>query len=429
MELIFHGAAKEIGRSCIELKLDNGEKYLLDVGVKFSAGGLEFPVNVGDIKEFQGVFLSHAHLDHSGGLPLFESKQLKGPIFCSRLTFAISKLMLKDSYKVARIRNLHPEYSHHDLKQVKKDTLLVKFDKWYKHNSLRFKFLNAGHIPGSAMIWVQAEGKNLLYTADFNLVKSALMFPANISEPLKNNIDILITESTYGDKQLPDRQKVSEDFLNKVEEVVKRGGSVIIPVFSLGRAQEVLILLGQREWGVPIYTEGLGNKVARKVLANRTHYVDNKETLREVFYNKVQWVSSKRKRGYALAKQAIYVSTSGMVQGGPVIEYIRAKWHDPKNAILLMGFQAKNTNGRNLLDKGIIYLDGQKTVVQAEIQKFDFSGHSSSDKIKELVTKINPKNVIFQHGNEDAISNLKEWADKNLKSKSYAPDLGDKIKF
>ncbi len=428
MELIFHGGAREVGRSCIELKLDNGERYLLDVGIKFKENGLMLPENVDKINEVDAVFLSHAHLDHSGGLPLFEHQQLHGPIFTTRQTIAISKIMLKDSFKVARIRHMHSAYNKTDLQKVDEDIKKVSFDKWYKHKSIRFKFLNAGHIPGSSMILISAEGKQVLYTADINSEKTNLMFPVTINEELKGKLDVLITESTNGHRTLPRRDDLNERFLKSMEETIANKGSCIIPVFSVGRAQEIMILLAKKQWPVPIYSEGLCNKVTRQVLANKSKYIDNKGVLSHMFYERINWISSEKKRKRALEKQGIYIMTSGMLQGGPVLSYIKELWHDPKSKIFLVGYQCKNTNGRHLIDDGYVYIDGWRTYVKCGVEKFDFSGHLDIEDLKKFVTELNPKKVVFQHGDPESVDILGEWAQRETKSKVYTPKINDVIK-
>ena len=207
MKLAFHGAAKEVGRSCIELQTQ-GDRYLLDAGIKFKEGGFAYPERIINLPDIDGLFISHAHLDHTGALPFFEHYKIICPIYCTKLTYGITKILLKDSYKIARIRHLHPAYTKTDLRRVQKDVRFVKYDKNYKHRKIRFTFKNAGHIPGSAMILIEAEGKKILYTGDTKLITTDLMKGPDLEQ--YKDIDVLIMESTYGDRGLPDRKATEE---------------------------------------------------------------------------------------------------------------------------------------------------------------------------------------------------------------------------
>jgi Cft2 family RNA processing exonuclease len=426
MRLEFHGAAKEVGRSCIELTTNQGSRFLLDVGVKFSEKGLVFPQKVLDVPDVDGTFISHAHLDHAGGLPLFEHKQLPGPIFCTAQTLAMAKILLKDSYKVARIKHLHPAYDNADLKEVQRDARIVRFDKWYSHKDIRFMFLNAGHIPGSAMILFEVDGKRLLYTGDFNNRDTALMEHEIIADVLREKpLDVLIVESTYGYRNLPDSGVVEKSFISAIKDTLSSGGSVLIPTFALGRAQQILIMVAKANLDANIYFDGLCNKLTRKILETPSAYLRNLDILSDFFYNKIEWVSSEKRRKDALKNKGVFITTSGMLQGGPVLSYLKELWHDEKNLVALMGFQCKRTNGRHLLDEGFVYLDGWKTFVKCKVQKFDFSGHVDNEGIKRFVRELKPKKVFFQHGDEESVFSLKHWADNELGGFNYAPGLGD----
>ena len=427
MRLEFHGAAREVGRSCIELTTLKGSRFLLDLGVKFSERGLIFPEKVLNISEIDGVFISHAHLDHSGGLPLFEHNHLKGPIFCTAQTLSATKILLKDSYKIARIKHQHPIYNNADLRDVNKDARLVNYDVWYSHKDIKFMFLNAGHIPGSAMILIEADNKRLLYTGDFNNRDTHLLHHEIIDPVLREKpLDVLITESTYGYRDLPNTEELEKKLITSIKKTISNGGSIIMPVFSLGRAQQLLIMLSKAKINTKIFFDGMCNKLTRKMLETPSKYIKNKETLYDAFYNKVEWVSSEKRRKDAMKNQGIFITTSGMLQGGPVLSYVKEMWHDERNKIILMGFQCKRTNGRHLIDEGFLYLDGWKTYVKCEVEKYDFSGHADNEGIKKIVTELNPKHVFFQHGDEESVLTLKEWADTTLKGKNnHAPKIGD----
>ena len=426
MEIHFHGAAKEVGRSCIEIRTANNNKYLMDVGVKFVPEGLSFPENVFNHENVDATFLSHAHLDHSGGLPLFEHEHLNGPIYTTRQTLAISKILLKDSYKIARIKNLHPEYDRSDLKKVSRDTEIIEFDTWYDKKDIRFKYLNAGHIPGSAMIQLEVEGQTILYTADFNTEESHLIEKA---KPEVDDVDILISESTYGNKTLPNRKEEKKRFIQAIKTTLRRGGNVLIPVFALGRAQEVLIMLAEEDFDVPIFLDGMCKRITRKIIDNGSEYVKNKNTLANMYHNIVELVSSNKRRIDSTKRQGIFVTTSGMLQGGPIMTYLEEMWHNEKNSILLTGFQAKGTNGRKLIEKGYVFLDKGKTHVKCQVEQFEFSGHSSGEDIKEFTKTIQPDHVMFQHGDEDAVENLHEWAENSLDAEVYSPETDQQYWF
>ena len=147
--------------------------------------------------------------------------------------------------------------------------------------------------------------------------------------------------------------------------------------------------------------------------------------LSEIFFNKIEWISSPKRRNDAIRNGGIFITTSGMLQGGPVLEYLKELWHNPKNKLTLMGFQCKRTNGRHLVEEGFVYIDGWKTQVKCAVEKYDFSGHTDSEFIKKMVSTINPKMVFFQHGDEESVDILNQWAKKNIKGKTYAPSLGE----
>ena len=429
MKLVFHGAAREVGRSCIEVQT-GGDRYILDCGIKFTADGFKYPEGIFDTPELDGVLLSHAHLDHTGALPMFEHYKMVCPIFCTAETMAITKVLLKDSYKIANIQHLHPAYDKTDIREAEAATTHVKFDAWYQHRKLRFMFLNAGHIPGSAAILLEAEGKRVLYTGDFNTRTTRLMAPADFASIVKQHgpVDAMVTECTYGHRQLPSREELEPAFRETIRKVIARGGSVLIPVFAVGRAQEILIILGQEKWDCPIYYDGMAKEITRTVLTHQSDYVINKDLLNEMYFDKVQTVTSDEHRDQvARERPAIFVATSGMMQGGPAIHYLKRMWNDPRNAVLLTGYQVQGTNGRHLLEEGYVSIDGWRTNVRCEVQKFDFSGHADIEDIKKAIWAVNPKKLIAQHGDEESVANVLAWAKAETPFEPYGPEIGDII--
>jgi putative mRNA 3-end processing factor len=268
------------------------------------------------------------------------------------------------------------------------------------------------------------EGKKILFTGDLKLKQTGLLKGAHTSF---TDINTLIMESTYGNRGLPDREELKQKFLDRVESVVNNGGSVLIPVFALGRAQEILIMLSERKFKAPIYYDGMCNKISKKILLVDDPYVNNRKKLEFMINKKAIHVNSDKRRQRALKSKGIFVTTSGMLQGGPVLAYIKEMWHNPKNAIFLTGFQCKRTNGRYLYEEHFVYLDGWRTAVQCQVEKFDFSGHADQDELKEFVRAVKPKVLILQHGDDDQIDAMKAWAEKEMKCKVHAPEVGDEI--
>ncbi len=433
MRFVFHGGANEVGRSCIELDIGSN-KYLLDAGIKFLSHGYAYPKVIDELNDLDALFLSHAHLDHSGALPLFNHKNLLPKIFTTKQTVALIKILLKDSYKIARIKHLHPAYEKLDIRKALKKTRTVRFDRFYEFKNLRFKFLNAGHIPGSASIYIESEGKKILYTGDINSRLTNLMLPLDHSF-LKDKLDVMIVESTYGNRSIPIAKNVGLELVQDIKKVIDRGGSVIIPTFALGRAQELLINLfkfyeDKKYKNVPLYFDGMCRKITRLILRNPPKYIKNISKLSKMFYFKARPVLTQNQRNKIASnlRPKIILTTSGMVQGGPAIHYIKHMWHDPKNAIFLVGYQCVHTNGRLLLDESAIYIKGWKTIVKSEIKKFDFSGHIGRDELFEYIKYLSPKNLIVQHGDPDAVDAVASWSKINLLNTNvFAPEIGSVI--
>ena len=429
MKIIFHGAAREVGKSCIEIQ-SNGKRYIMDAGIKFIQHGVEYPKFLDKIHQLDGVFLSHAHLDHSGALPMLEHKQLNCPIYTTHLTWKITNLLLADSYHLEKLKHIHPAYVERDIKKVENDLRFVTYDKEYETHDgkIKFQYLNSGHIPGGASILMDIEGKKVLYTADINTEDTYLMIPS-IADQLQD-IDILITENTYGDRIHPPKKDSEEGLLQSIEECIKNGGSALVPVFGVGRSQEILIILSKLKVDAPIYFDGMARKVTDLILKSDDKYVDNKNILDEM-YKKAHIITHPNERDQIKRKKgAIILTTSGMVQGGTVMTYAQSMIHDKDNYIIFTGYQAKGTNGRSIFEDHMFYNHHHRDKVKCHIRKFDFSAHYGQDSIHNLVKKIKPKHLILQHGDLGAIETVKAWVESEEKEINVInPYLGEELEF
>lgn len=420
MRLVFHGGAGEVGRSCVEI--DTGSKrLLLDCGLKLSPEGTEYPIGLDRPEDIDAVFISHAHLDHTGALPLFDHRGMDCPIFATKTTKDLTRLLLKDTLKIGKINHQHLEYDALDIKKVMNCMRRVVIDQKGNYDGIGYEFFDAGHIPGAASVFLDIEGTKILYTGDINTTDTQLHQAAETDLP---EIDIMISESTYGDREHPDRQKTEQAFLDKVQETVDNNGFVIIPVFAIGRAQEILLLLAQRKWRVPVFFDGMGVTASDIALTN-PNSIRSAGALKQAL-KKTRIIRRANDRKDAIRKQSIIVTTSGMMTGGPVLHYLKFFHNDPSSAVILTGYQAEDTNGRLLLETGSLFIDGNRKRIKCDVSQFDFSAHSGLSQLKALVRKLAPKKVIWMHGETQSIKNLDEWA-RALDMESYAPKLGDVI--
>ncbi len=419
MKLVFHGGAREVGRSCIEVATGK-KRLLLDCGLKLTEHQTEYPIGFDRVDDIDAVFISHAHLDHTGALPLLDHRGMDCPIFMTKATKALTRLILKDAFKIGKITHQHLGYDKTDIRKVLECIRNVKVDTKGSFDSISFEYFGAGHIPGAASILLRMDDTTLLYTGDINTIDTRLHRAAETDFP---GIDILVCESTYGDRDHPPRDKAEHEFLDSIQDTLRRGGSVIIPVFALGRSQEIVQLLATRSFKASIYFDGMGIAATDIALENPDS-IRSPAALKKAI-SKVRLVKSNTDRMEAVKTQSIIVTTSGMLTGGPVMHYMKYM-NDPKNAILLTGYQAEGTNGRLLLEEGKLFIDGWKTSVKCEVKQFDFSAHAGMAQLKALVRKVRPKKVVFIHGEDHSVQNLRVWADA-LGMEAYAPKLGDVI--
>lgn len=411
-----------MGRSCIEISTDS-KRLLLDCGLKLTEQDTEYPVGFDHVHDIDAVFISHAHLDHTGALPLLDHKGMDCPIFATRSTKQLTRVLLKDAFKIGRITHQHLEYDEMDIRNVLGCMSRVRVDRVGDLDGVSYRYFDAGHIPGSASVYVDVEGTRILYTGDINNTETRLHSAAETGFP---EVDVMICETTYGDRDHPSRQRTEDEFLDEVEKTVKSGGSAIIPVFAVGRSQEILMVLARRKFTVPVYFDGMGVEVTDLALANPDDIKDAKSL--GAALKKVKLVRKDSDRMAAIKKQSIIVTTSGMLTGGPVLHYLKYMVSGARNAILLTGYQAEYTNGRLLLDRKQIFIDGVKRDVQCRVRQFDFSAHAGMSQLKELVRGVRPKKVFFVHGEEPSVLSMHEWASA-MGMESYAPKLGDIIEI
>ncbi len=412
-KICFNGGVGEVGRSCFTLE-SKGFSLMLDCGIKIRDA--DVCPTLPDYTD--ALILSHAHLDHSGMVPaLYKRNQPR--IYATNLTLEISHILQNDSAKINQLRKEKQIYSSHDIESMYPSEIPMRYNTKKKlTEDISFQLMDAGHIPGSSSILLEIEEKKIFYTGDIKTEDTYLQKGAVIPEA-----DILITESTYGDRVHADRKAMERKFLASVEETLDRGGNVIIPAFAVGRTQEVLMML--KDMGSPIYLDGMGQKITSMFLQYPEYLKDS--SLLQKAANIAIWVKNNSDRKRALSEPSIVVTTAGMVNGGPVFHYLRRLHLDKMSSILLTGYQVEGTNGRLLMEKGYVvdqYVN-EEIPVKMEKHQFDFSAHAGRPALEKIAEKVNPDKAFIVHGERTSAESLGELISGICET--HIPKMGDKF--
>jgi putative mRNA 3-end processing factor len=396
MKFRFLGGAREVGKSSVLMKTE-GLNAIFDSGIKLT----EPPTYPLPCEQCDVAFLSHAHLDHSGYLPALH-RQNRMPVYATPITCELSHMIQADSIKIDQLKGHPQKYGEADIARLTAGEIQVRQGKQYRfHNKIDFTFIEAGHIPGSSGILVEAEGKSVFYTGDTHSTESRLMRAAEYPE----HADIVISESTYGNRLHPPRIDVENSFLQKVEATLERGGVALVPVFAIGRTQEILLLLADQEY--PIYLDGMARK-ASQIILRHPDTVKKKDLLQDAVDGTV-WVKDRRQRKKICMEPGIIVTTAGMLEGGPVLDYLSHLHKDANSSIILTGYQVEDTNGHLLVQKGYVIDEdsGKKFTVAMDVTQFDFSAHSDRDELARTIKAMNPQKIILMHGDPPSLDELK----------------------
>ncbi len=450
------GGFKEVGRSAILVETLES-KILIDCGI--NPGAKEphemyprFDLIDLSLEDIDAVIISHAHLDHTGFLPVLFKFGYEGPVYCTEPTLSLTTLLLTDAIKVATMEGERYLYDMNDVRKFISHCITLPYGLVTDITSdVKLVLNNAGHILGSATIHLHiGEGAhNIVYTGDYKFDRTRLFPPATYIYP---RVETLITESTYGAKSdiMPSRDETEKMFINAINEVIREGGKVLIPVPAVGRAQELLLVLNEfiqkKELiETTIFIEGMIKEATAIHLSFpeyltkelRTRIVDQGENpfLSEYF----TIIEHPDQREEAMAPgPAIIIATSGMLEGGPSVQYFMEMAGNEKNKILFVSYQVPGTLGRRVLDgaRQVSLLDENGKIrvvdIKCKVQKIEgFSGHSDYNQLIRFVSKLRGKvhRVIVNHGERKKVENLANAISRFLGIPTLQPNIGDSIKL
>jgi len=414
MRLTFLGGCREVGKNALLLEV-NDRRILLDYGVKLQPEPAEFPEVVKDVDV---VFPTHAHLDHAGAIPVLFHHSTPA-VITTKVTIELMELLLKDFVKVMKRKGMEPRFSKENVIQVIKASHSLPYDVPVFLHGTKFVLHDSGHIPGSAYVEIVRDGKRIVYTGDIKLKSQRLVNGAKLT---KEKVDVLITECTYGDKDHPERRKEEKRLKEEIDVTINQGEVVLIPSFAVARAQELLLVL--KDYRSYIAVDGMAKEATEILLRNPSFLLAPKE-LRKV-YGSVKRVRNQRERKRILKRKPIVISTSGMLNGGPVLYYLKRIRNRRESLLAFVGFQVEGTPGRSVLETGI-YRNEETWEVNCRIRKFDFSSHAGRNELFELIERLEPSLVVCIHG--DRCEEFAKEVEERYGITAFAPKEGEELKL
>lgn len=433
------GAGQDVGRSCILLQI-NEKNIMLDCGMHMGFNDerrfpdFSFITNEGSLTSFiDCVIISHFHLDHCGALPyMTEMVGYSGPIYMTHPTKAIAPILLEDMRKVAVEKKGESNFfTSQMIKDCMKKVIAVTLHQSVMVDpDLEIKAYYAGHVLGAAMFWIKSGTQSVVYTGDYNMTPDRHLGAAWIDKCRPN---LLITESTYATTIRDSKRCRERDFLKKVHECVDRGGKVLIPVFALGRAQELCILL-------ETYWERMNLKIPIFFAAGLTEKANNyykmfitwtNQKIRKTFVQRNMFDFKHIKpfdKQYMDNPGAMVVFASpGMLHAGLSLAIFK-KWAPNENNMVIMpGFCVVGTVGHKVLSgaKKIEFENRQIVEVKMDVEYMSFSAHADAKGIMQLIQYCEPKNVMLVHGEASKMTFLKDKIKQEFDLQCFMPANGE----
>ena len=441
------GGFRQVGRSSMMLETPFSN-VLIDFGI--NASDDTFPhieVPEFNIDKLDAVVLSHAHIDHCGFIPYLYENGYTGPLYCTPPTRDLMVLLCMDALDVLQRNGKKTHYTKKAIEKAVKHTITLDYGEVSDiTEDMRLTFQPSGHLLGSALCHMHV-GKglhNILYTGDLKYAPTRLFDPAFTDF---KRIETVITESTYGGPNdiMTPRREADANLLRIVDETLKRGGEGLSPVFAVGRAQEIMAILAQAEINCPIWIEGM----VWDATAIHTAYPEymGRNMQREILHKgKNPFLSpnfkhvAPRERNSIIdgSEPGIVLATSGMLMGGPAIEYLKGLAHDKKNTLMFVGYQGEGSPGRRI-QKGwkevpVSSEEGKtKTIaIEMDVQTVSgMSGHSDRNQLINFIKNLScrPERVITAHGDKANCIDLAKDIHRMFGCETISPKTLDVVRL
>jgi uncharacterized protein len=437
------GASRQVGRTCFLLQTPES-RVLIDCGIDpGESGSEEYPFLDApefNISEIDAVIVTHSHLDHSGLIPYLFKFGYTGPVYCTYPTRDVMSLLQLDMIKIQRNEGKEPIFSSEEVRKTVLHTVCLSYDEVADITpDIRITFYNAGHILGSSIVHFNIGNglHNFAYTGDLKYGRTNVLEPANTQFP---RIETLMMEATYGGKDNIMAEEAADEYMvNTIKETFKRGGKVLMPVLGSGRAQEVMVIVERlmREKKIPdtpVYIDGMLGDIT----AIHTAYPEylNRSLRQQIFHKEknpflspiFKRIGSKKERLQVIQEEGpcLILATSGMLTGGPSLEYLKGLAEGKKHSIIFSCYQPPGSLGSRIRggQSEIPVGDkGRPLKINMEVHKVEITNHSDRRQLMNYVKRCNPqpRKVIVVHGESSRCLDLASSLHKAYRIETIAP--------
>ncbi len=441
----FLGASRQVGRTCFLLQTPES-RIMIDCGIDPGEQGTEsYPFLDApefNINELDAVVVTHSHLDHSGIIPYLFKFGYTGPIYCTMPTRDIMALLQLDMIKIARSEGNEPLFTSEEVRTMVLHTICLEYDEVTDITpDVRLTLYNAGHMLGSSIAHFNIGNglHNFAYTGDLKYARTNVLEPGNTQFP---RLETLMIESTYGGKENNMAEEEADEYMvNVIKNTFERGGKVLMPVLGSGRAQEVMIIVERlmREGRIPpapIYLDGM----LWDITAIHTAYPEflNRNIRQQIFHKEnnpflsdvFKRVGSQKERQQIILEEGacLILATSGMLQGGPSVQYLKNLAEGSKHSLVFSCYQPPGSMGyriRNGETEIMMREEGKSQVlkINMEIHRVEITNHSDRRQLMNFIKRCNPqpRKVIVVHGEASRCLDLASSIHKQFKIETVAP--------